>query len=184
MSTDGYAGADTDIDPVMALAEAMREISQTNSRLISLLAATHGRDRYSSPGRTILAGLAKHGPRTSADMMREMGVARQHVLSTFDRLKLHGLIEQLSAAGYRQSALHGITQAGLDHLAALEEAERPILAELAVRLDPLDLRDTAILLKTMRLAIKEVAKEVYGERVQNKRRWAKSKTAARARPEP
>jgi DNA-binding MarR family transcriptional regulator len=166
-------------DKLAALAEAIREISQAQSRLVQLLKATHGRDRYSSPGRIILTAIAEHGPRTSADMMREMGVSRQNVTLNFDMLKKAGLIVPAGKPKPLQPTPHAITQAGLDHLAALEAAERPILAELAAALDADDLRNTAALLRTLRSAVSHIAVGVYGERVRARRRWAAAKNRSR-----
>ena len=92
-------------------------------RLTALAARLHGAGPLSGPRRTVLAGLARSGPQTVAQMARVRSQSRQRFQPLINALIADGLVEAVANPAHRQSPLMVITAKGQRAVARMREIE-------------------------------------------------------------
>jgi DNA-binding MarR family transcriptional regulator len=91
----------------------------------ALAAKIHGKGALSGPRRTILAGLARSGPGTVAQMARHRGQARQRIQPIVNSLIDEGLLEAVPNAAHVQSPLIVVTPKGRKEVGRICAWSRP-----------------------------------------------------------
>lgn len=106
-----------------------------------LLAAEHG---LTSARWQVLGAIAlAQRPLTVPQIARRMGLRRQSVHATVNRLRADGLVELVPNADHRRSQLVRLTRLGEARYAALDGAQSAWVNELAAGLRPSELETTA-----------------------------------------
>jgi DNA-binding MarR family transcriptional regulator len=99
----------------------------------------------------VLGAVAVAGrPLTVPQIARRMGVTRQSVHATADRLARDGLLERLPNADHRRSQLLGLSRAGRDAYEAIDARQIEWVNALAGGLTRADLETTARVLDELR----------------------------------
>ena len=98
-------------------------------------------DRLAAPvgqtsARWQVMGVVDHGPSTVASVARQMGLRRQSVQRTADRLVADGVATYLDNPADRRARLLTLTASGRRSLRAIERAQRAWAAELQEAVGP------------------------------------------------
>jgi DNA-binding MarR family transcriptional regulator len=105
------------------LGEFFDESVRLYLRLSALAQKMHGKGPLSGPRRTVLAGLARGGPRTVAQMAREREQSRQRFQPLVNALLLEGLVRTVPNPAHRQSPLIALTPKGEKAVRRIQEVE-------------------------------------------------------------
>jgi DNA-binding MarR family transcriptional regulator len=105
---------------------------------------------HSAGRRSLLRGLARHGPKTVAQMARERPVARQHFQRLVNALKGDGLVELVDNPAHKRSPLVGLTQSGEAFVKAMEAREAGMWDWLARDTSLDDVRTATSVLRQMK----------------------------------
>jgi len=135
-----------------ALTELILEIFRLNGRLLG------AGDALTRPGRQTSArwqvlGALDEGPRTVADIGRQMGLTRQSVQRTTDLLEADGLVSYAANPAHQRAKLAQLTSTGRATLDAITTRQVVWVNRLASRLVEGDLHDAIGTLRQVRVAL-------------------------------
>jgi DNA-binding MarR family transcriptional regulator len=122
----------------------------------ALAAKIHRKGPLSGPRRTILAGLARSGPRTVAQMARERGQARQRIQPIVNSLIAEGLLQAAPNAAHKQSPLIVVTPKGHKEVGRIQRLEEAWRSRARFRLPRADVKDAIAVLRTVRLEMERL----------------------------
>jgi DNA-binding MarR family transcriptional regulator len=128
-------------------------------RLSELAAKIHRQGPLSGPRRTILAGLARSGPRTVAHMARDRGQARQRIQPVVNSLIDDGLLQAAPNTANRKSPLIVVTARGHKEVARIQRVERQWRLRIKVRPSHAAVNDAIDVLRTVRLEIERLLRD-------------------------
>jgi DNA-binding MarR family transcriptional regulator len=112
-------------------------------RLNGLIAAegeTLARPAGQTTARWQLLASVEEGPRTVAQIARNLGLARQSVQRVADALEAAGLVHYEDNPRHRRAKLVALTDGGLAKLSAIQAAQRPWADALGAAVGERDLR--------------------------------------------
>jgi DNA-binding MarR family transcriptional regulator len=135
-----------------ALTELILEIFRLNGRLLS------AGDALTRPGgqtsaRWQVLGALDEGPRTVADIGRQMGLTRQSVQRTTDLLEADGLLAYAANPAHQRAKLAQLTSTGRATLDAITTRQVEWVNRIAGRLVERDLHDALGTLRQVRVAL-------------------------------
>jgi DNA-binding MarR family transcriptional regulator len=122
-----------------ALTHLVLEVFRLNGRLLA------AGDRMTRPAgqtsaRWQVLGAIDPGPRTVSQIARVMGLTRQSVQRTADRLQSEGIVSYVDNPAHRRAKLVALTARGRSVLAGITRRQVVWANELGARLDEADLR--------------------------------------------
>jgi len=145
-----------------ALTELILEIFRLNGRLLS------AGDALTRPGgqtsaRWQVLGALDEGPRTVADIGRQMGLTRQSVQRTTDLLEADGLLSYAVNPAHQRAKLAALTSTGRATLDAITTRQVVWVNRIASRLVEAGLHDAIGTLRQVRMAL-DVPDRTVGRR--------------------
>lgn len=99
----------------------------------------HGQGELSSGRRSVLRGLAEHGPQTVPTMARARPVSRQYMQRIVNALTADGLAEVVINPAHKRSSLIQITAEGRAQLNEMAAREKEMLRGIQIKLSREDL---------------------------------------------
>jgi DNA-binding MarR family transcriptional regulator len=123
----------------IALTDLVLEVFRLNGRLLA------AGDRMTRPvgqtsARWQVLGAIDHEPRTVSQIARAMGLTRQSVQRTADRLQTEGIVTYVDNPAHRRAKLVGLTARGRSVLDRITQRQVVWANELGVRVGEAELR--------------------------------------------
>lgn len=125
-------------------------------RMSELAAKIHRKGPLSGPRRTILASLARSGPRTVAQMARDRGQARQRIQPIVNSLVDDGLLQAAPNTAHKTSPLIVVTARGHKEVARIHRVEQEWRSRIRFGLSRAAVRDAIDVLRTVRLEMERL----------------------------
>lgn len=128
-------------------------------RMSALATTIHRQGPLSGPRRTVLAGLARSGPRTVAQMARDRSQSRQRIQPIVNSLLADGLVESMPNSAHKQSPLIAVTVAGRQEVARIHRREQAWRSRLQVSLPAARVTNALDVLRIIRLEMERLMRE-------------------------
>jgi len=105
---------------------------------------------HSSGRRSLLRGLARHGPKTVSQMARERPVARQHFQRLVNGLRDDGLVELRPNPAHKRSPLVALTDRGEGLVDGMEKREGGLWRWLAREMTVQEIRQATSVVRRVK----------------------------------
>ena len=133
-------------------------------RLTSFAMQIYRRGALSGPRRTVLAGLARTGPRTVAQMAKVRAQSRQRLQPLVNALIDDGLVEALPNPAHKHAHLIAITARGRRQIQRMLATESTFRARLTIESSVRRISQSADVLREMRQAVEAQSAELRRSR--------------------
>ena len=128
-------------------------------RMSALATRIHRQGPLSGPRRTVLAGLARSGPRTVAQMARDRSQSRQRIQPIVNSLVEDGLVESIPNRAHKQSPLIAVTATGRQEVARIHRREQAWRSRLQVSLPTVRVANAIDVLRIVRLEMERLMRD-------------------------
>jgi DNA-binding MarR family transcriptional regulator len=127
-------------DPPSSAQAAVEELVRATGQLLRRLRAESSGDNLTWSQTALIAQLAKHGPRTTADLARAEAVKPQSMSATLAVLEEQGLVERRPHPNDGRQILFALTKSGNAARETRARLKRTWLSSAVAQLSPSDLR--------------------------------------------
>ena len=122
----------------MAVSQQRLQVLSEQVRYLARLFNRPGPGQVRVAHKDILLTIASEGPQAVPFLARIIGTSRQNVQSIIDRLVQDGCLEPCDNPAHKRSPLHRLTPIGVELLATMRRTQPPMLAQLALSADQIE----------------------------------------------